>query len=365
MPEQVMPEQVMPEQVLILGGAGFIGSSLAIGLRHRYPQWKITCLDNLKRRGSELNLSRFKQHGIQFVHGDIRSPADLDPAALSVDTIIDCSAEPSVLAGFSSPRYVLETNLVGTLNILELARQLKASLMFLSTSRVYPIASLCAINLEEQDTRFAIAPEQSLAGLSKLGICEDFGLKGARSLYGATKLASELLIEEYRDAYGIQTLINRCGVVTGTWQMGKVDQGVFVLWMAAHYFKKSLSYIGYGGTGKQVRDLLCIEDLLNLVDYQLTHFTELDGELFNVGGGTASSLSLLETTQLCEQITGNRIAIDRVSAARSGDVPLYITDSSKVIQRTGWQPTTPPQQTLESIFEWIQTHEAALRPILA
>ena len=354
----------MPERILILGGAGFIGSSLAIGLKQRYPNWQIISLDNLRRRGSELNLARFKAHDIQFLHGDIRSPSDLDPALLAVDTIIDCSAEPSVLAGFSSPRYVLETNLVGTLNILELARQLQAAVLFLSTSRVYPIAPLSAIQLHEAETRFEIAPQQSLAGISQLGISEEFGLSGHRSLYGATKLASELLIEEYRAAYGIPTLINRCGVVTGSWQMGKVDQGVFVLWVAAHYFKKSLSYIGYGGKGKQVRDLLCIDDLLNLIDYQLAHFAELNGELFNVGGGAANSLSLLETTQFCEKIVGNRITIDAVLTDRPGDLPLFITDSSKVIQRTGWQPQFSPQQTLESIFEWIRAHEAALKPIL-
>ncbi|MBD1852271.1 GDP-mannose 4,6-dehydratase [Cyanobacteria bacterium FACHB-502] len=355
----------MPERVLILGGAGFIGSSLAIGFKQRHPDWHIICLDNLKRRGSELNLLRFKQHGIEFVHGDIRSPSDLDPAVLTVDTIIDCSAEPSVLAGFASPRYVLETNLVGTINILELARQLKASVLFLSTSRIYPVAALSDIKLVEQATRFAIAPDQTRPGISERGISEDFPLQGARSLYGATKLASELLIEEYRDAYGIPAIVNRCGVVTGTWQMGKVDQGVFVLWMAAHYFKRSLGYIGYGGTGKQVRDLLCVNDLLNLVEYELLHFSELDGSLFNVGGGVESSLSLLETTQLCEKITGNSIEIRSVPENRPGDVPLYITDSSKVIQSTGWQPQTSPEQTLQQIFAWIQDNEAALKPILS
>ncbi len=354
----------MPEQIMILGGAGFIGSSLAIGLKQRHPDWQITCLDNLRRRGSELNLPRFKQQDIQFVHGDIRSPADLDPTALPVDMIIDCSAEPSVLAGLASPRYVLDTNLVGTINILELARQLQAGVLFLSTSRVYPIGLLCAVKLHEAETRFEIAPEQELLGISKRGISEEFGLSGPRSLYGATKLASELLIEEYRAAYGIRTLVDRCGVVTGPWQMGKVDQGVFVLWVAAHYFKKSLSYIGYGGMGKQVRDFLHVDDLLNLVDYQLDQFSELDGELFNVGGGLANSLSLLETTQLCEKIVGNRIAIEPVLADRPGDVPLYITDASKVMGRTGWQPQYNGEQTIKAIFDWIRAHEVDLRPIL-
>jgi CDP-paratose 2-epimerase len=354
----------MSECLLILGGAGFVGSSLALGLKQRHPNWQIICLDNLRRRGSELNLSRFKTFGIDFVHGDVRSPSDLDPAVFPVNTIIDCSAEPSVLAGFSSPQYVLQTNLLGTINILELARQVQARLLFLSTSRVYPIAPLKALPLVEAPTRFELAVEQPLTGVSAAGIAETFGLQGARSLYGATKLASELLIEEYRDAYGLQAIIDRCGVLTGPWQMGKVDQGVFVLWMAAHIFQKPLSYIGYGGIGKQVRDLLHIDDLLALVDYQLTHFAELDGEVFNVGGGRNSSLSLLETTQICEDITGKKIDISQVLSDRQGDVPLYITDTSKVVQQTNWKPQIAPYQILESIFNWIQANEAALKQIL-
>jgi CDP-paratose 2-epimerase len=354
----------MPEQVLILGGAGFIGSSLAIALKQSHPDWQITCFDNLRRRGSELNLPRFKHHGIAFLHGDVRSTADLDPAVLKVDTIIDCSAEPSVLAGFSSPQYVLQTNLVGTINILELARQVKAKLLFLSTSRVYPIAPLKSLNLVEQETRLAIAPHQSLTGVSDRGIAEDFPLAGHRSIYGATKLASELLIEEYQAAYQVPALINRCGVITGHWQMGKVDQGVFVLWVAAHYFKKTLQYIGYGGSGKQVRDLLFIDDLIQLVDYQLANFSALNGETFNVGGGIETSLSLLETTQICQALTGQHITIQSVAEERQDDVPIFITDSTKVIQRTGWKPTTNPKLALQRIYEWLQEHQTALQSIL-
>ena len=355
----------MPEQVLILGGAGFIGSSLAIGLKQLYPQWEVICSDNLRRRGSELNIPRLKQLGIQFVHGDIRSSSDLDPGVLDVDTIIDCSAEPSVLAGFTSPQYVLQTNLLGTINVLELARQTQARLLFLSTSRVYPIAALKSLNLLELPSRFAIAPDQNIPGASSQGIAEDFPLQGYRSLYGTTKLASELLIEEYRQAYGIQAIINRCGVITGPWQMGKVDQGVFVLWVAAHYFQKPLNYIGYGGTGKQVRDLLHVQDLLRLVDYQLKHFAELDGEVFNVGGGASNSLSLIETTKLCQAITGKPTQVQACPEGRPGDIPIFITDSSKVIDKTGWQPTIKPEACLQDIYQWISKNEAILSSILS
>ncbi|MFN6514486.1 MAG: NAD-dependent epimerase/dehydratase family protein [Nostoc sp. CreGUA01] len=355
----------MPEKILILGGAGFVGSSLAINLKQHHEQWKIICFDNLRRRGSELNLPRLKHLGIEFIHGDIRAASDLEPGMFNVDTIIDCSAEPSVLAGFVSPQYVLQTNLVGTINVLELARQIDARLLFLSTSRVYPVETLKSINLVELPTRFSIAVEQTIPGVSHLGIAEEFPLQSYRSLYGATKLASEMLIEEYRQAYNIQAIVNRCGVITGPWQMGKVDQGVFVLWLAAHHFEKSLSYIGYGGTGKQVRDLLHIEDLLDLINYQLEHFSQLDGDVLNVGGGADNSLSLLETTRLCEAITGKSISIKSEEIARQGDIPIYITDSSKIISQTGWKPTINPEQTLRDIYHWILEHETILKPILS
>ncbi len=355
----------MSDRILISGGAGFVGSSLAIGLKKLHPDWHIICLDNLRRRGSELNLPRFKALGIEFVHGDVRSIDDLDPNVFSIDVIIDCAAEPSVLAGQSSPQYVLQTNLIGTINLLELARKTNASLMFLSTSRVYSIEPLSSLNIVEEATRLELAESQTIPGVSVAGITENFPVNSYRSLYGTTKLASELLIAEYRQTYGIQAIINRCGVLTGPWQMGKVDQGVVVLWVAAHYFKKSLKYIGYGGTGKQVRDFLHIEDLLRLVNYQLDNFELLDGDVLNVGGGRYSNLSLLEMTQLCQEITGNRIDIQAVDAKRAGDIPIFITDCDLLKQKTQWEPTIKPDKIFEDIYQWIVQHEANLRPILS
>jgi CDP-paratose 2-epimerase len=355
----------MAENILVLGGAGFIGSSLAIGLKTAHPEWQITCLDNLRRRGAELNLPRLKHLSIQFIHGDIRFLSDLDIDALGeAGTIIDCSAESSVLAGVTSPQYVLQANLLGTINILELARRTRARLLFLSTNRVYSIPAIKSLKIMEQPTRFALAPDQIVRGVTQAGINEQFTLRGHRSLYGATKLASELLIEEYRQMFQMSAIINRCGVVTGAWQMGKVDQGVFVLWMATHYFKKQLSYIGFGGTGKQLRDLLHISDLLRLVDYQLANFADLDGEVFNVGGGETNTLSLFETTDLCQEITGNKIRIEATLAERPGDVAAFVTDNSKITQATGWRPITPPRASLEDIYYWIVNHEDKLRSVL-
>ncbi len=359
----------MPAQhhnVLITGGAGFVGSNLAIWFKQQYPEKKITVLDNLRRRGSETNLARLRDHGIRFVHGDIRNTEDLRFDQQNIDLILECSAEPSVLAGYGdAPDYVINTNLVGTINCLELARRSGADFVFLSTSRVYPVSTLNSVSTTESDTRFVLTPEQTLPGITERGVAEQFPLEGARSLYGATKLCSELLIQEYGAMYGLRFIINRCGVLTGPWQMGKVDQGVFALWVAMHYFERELSYIGWGGTGKQVRDLLHVDDLAELLDIQLQNIGALGGQTFNVGGGRASSLSLLETTQLCREITGKTIPIRHVDDNRPADLKLYITDNQRVTEATGWSPRHSPAETLRSIYDWIVAAEPTVRHIWA
>lgn len=336
---------------------------MALGLQDQSSDSQVIVLDNLKRRGSELNLPRLKAAGIEFVHGDIRSAEDLDVNLLRPDLIVECSAEPSVLAGYSSPGYVLQTNLVGTINCLELARQAKADFIFFSTSRVYPIEPIRQLAYQEIDTRLELIA-QSIQGASVEGIAENFPLEGARSLYGATKLASELLITEYADAYGLRTVINRCGVLTGPWQMGKADQGVFALWMLAHYFDRPLKYIGFGGSGKQVRDFLHIADLVDLTKLQLEKLETIQGQVFNVGGGVTNSLSLQETTRLCEEISGRRISIEASSEERLGDIPIFITDSRKVMEQLGWQPQRDARQTLTDIYQWIEQQADVLQSIL-
>ncbi len=348
----------MNRHVLITGGAGFVGSTLALGLAKRHPDWQVTALDNLRRRGSELNLPRLKHAGVLFIHGDVRNADDIDPVALQPDLILECSAEPSVLAGYTNPGYVLQTNLVGTINCLELARQTQADFIFLSTSRVYPIAYLKALAFTETETRFQLLDQQPIPGVSRHGISEDFPLNSVRSLYGTTKFASELLVAEYAEAYQLRTLINRCGVLTGPWQMGKVDQGVFSLWVASHFFKRALQYIGYDGTGKQVRDFLHVDDLLTLTDLQIRNLEDLRGQIFNVGGGASNTLSLYETTQLCQEITGNRVPITPVPETRNGDIPIFVTDTRNVTNVTGWRPKKNAETTLLEIYKWLHQFES-------
>jgi CDP-paratose 2-epimerase len=354
----------MDKKILITGGCGFVGSNLAVLIKVKYPSYTVFVLDNLKRRGSELNIARLREAGIHFIHGDVRNTEDFDQVG-NIDLLIEASAEPSVMAGInSSPDYLIATNLNGTVNCLQFAAKNKADFIFLSTSRVYPIKHLENIRFTEFPSRFEIDPVQNISGISAKGITEIFPLDGARSLYGATKLASELLVGEFNEMYGMKTVINRCGVITGPYQMGKVDQGVVVLWVARHFWKNKLAYFGYGGKGKQVRDILHVHDLFRLVDEQIHNMEKYNGETFNVGGGKDCCVSLMELTAMCEEVTGNKITIDQNGEPRKADIRIYITDNSKITSLSGWQPEKKPKEIIADIYRWIVDNQQGLIDIL-
>ena len=351
-------------RIIISGGCGFIGSNLALNLKTNHPAYEIIVLDNLKRRGSELNIPRLKEKDITFIHGDMRCWEDLQGID-GGDLFIDASAEPSVLAGInSSQRQLVNNNLVSTINALDWCAQHKAKFLFLSTSRVYPIMPLEQANYAESALRFDWTDEQSIPGLSAQGVSEAFDMTGYRSLYGATKYASEILIHEYAQYLGVSAVINRCGVISGPWQMGKIDQGVVVLWLARHMTKKPLSYIGYGGQGKQVRDMLHIDDLCNLLDMQIQNWSKGEGQVFNVGGGLQNSASLRELTAVCEKVTGNRIDISSDTQNREADLRIYITNAQKVSHTFGWQPTRNVETLLSETFNWMTENEKLIEKIL-
>jgi CDP-paratose 2-epimerase len=353
------------ESIVITGGAGFVGSNLACSLRRAFPHLKVTTIDSLKRRGSELSLARLRDASVDFLHGDIRCPDDF-VALPDFDLMIDCSAEPSVHAGSKgSPHYVLDTNLTGTINCLEAARQRSAAFLFLSTSRVYPIASMNAIPFAEEDTRYRwVDQDPNIPGISEHGIAEDYPLVGARSFYGASKLACELLIQEYVDTCGMSAIINRCGVVAGPWQMGKVDQGVITLWVARHVFGQPLKYIGFGGAGKQVRDLLHVDDLFDLIVMQMSAPEAWDGRIYNVGGGNEVSVSLKELTELCRQEVGREVPIAQSPQTSPLDLRIYISDTRKVKNDFPWKPKRSPGQIIHDIHSWINVNRDSLQGIL-
>ena len=255
--------------------------------------------------------------------------------------------------------YPVHTNLLGAYNCLELARRDEAQFVFLSTSRVYPFEALDAIAYEEGPTRFELGPEQELAGVSAAGIAEDFPLHGARTLYGATKLAAELLIAEYAARFGLRTVVDRCGVIAGPWQMGRVDQGVFAFWVLHHHFGVPLSYIGYGGSGRQVRDLLHVEDLIELIDAQL-----LDPDHW--AGRHGKRRRRPRVQPLAARDDRDLPRVDRQRGAdrarredalrRRADLPLRLPAAVRAHRRGGRRRGA--ERVLADIFDWVSENSA-------
>lgn len=350
--------------ILITGGAGFVGSSIAIKLKIKYPNYQFIVFDNLKRRGSELNLVDFKELGIEFIHGDIRNKEDL-ASIPHFDLMIEASAEPSVMSGLDGdPSYVINNNLYGSINCFNLCVKYGAKLIFLSTSRVYPIDIIESANFFEDETRFSFSNEQSFVGISQKGISETLSIDGARSFYGTTKLSGEQFVQEYVSFYGLEAAITRFGVIAGARQMGKTDQGVVTLWMARHFWKQPLKYIGYGGLGKQVRDVLHIDDLVDLIEIQIHQLEKFKNRIYNAGGGLFSSVSLKEMSYICENITGNKIVKESILENRLADLRIYISDNTKIESEVGWSPKRNIETIFSDIFLWIKSNENKLKGIL-
>ena len=164
--------------------------------------------------------------------------------------------------------------------------------------------------------------------------------------------------------YGMRAVVNRFGVIAGPWQMGKVDQGVVVLWAARHLFGGSLNYVGFGGEGLQVRDVLHVADACEAILLQIQDMPRYDGGLFNVGGGLSCSVSLLELTDLCRDRTGRTLPIGQVADTNDADVPYYVTDNRPFTDRSGWTPRRSVVQLVDDIVTWLGDQRQLVEPIL-
>ncbi len=345
-------------RILISGICGFAGSAIARALVAQGRGDEISGLDNFIRPGSEGNRAELKRLGIRLVHGDVRAASDVD-ALPPCDWVIDASANPSVLAGvdgLSTSRQLVEHNLGGTINLLEHCKRNRAGLILLSTSRVYSIAPLSALAVRAVDGAFQPEAGSLPAGLGPKGVTESFPTSSPVSLYGATKLASEALALEYGHAFDLPVFINRCGILAGAGQFGRPDQGIFSFWINSHLRRRPLRYIGFGGSGHQVRDCLHPKDLLPLLAAQLAApKTAPDDRIVNVGGGAASAISLLQLTQWCDERFGAQpVAPD--PEPRPFDIPWMVLDASKSARVWGWTPKTPLLAILEEISAHAGTH---------
>lgn len=343
-------------RILLTGACGFAGNVIARELPTHLESVHITGLDNFVRRGSERNRVDLSRAGVQLVHGDIRIQSDLDALA-PCDWVIDCAANPSVLAGVdgkTSSRQLVEHNLVGTLNLLELCRKWNAGLIILSTSRVYSIAALSGIPIRTVGARFEPVLETPGHGLSHSGVTEGFSTAPPLSLYGASKLASETMSLEYGMTFGFPVYINRCGVLAGAGQFGKIDQGIFSYWIHAYRSGRPLKYIGFDGHGHQVRDCLHPADLVPLLLKQMAGGNDAPN-VINASGGLTNSMSLAELTAWCAERFGPR-PIDGEPAQRPFDIPWLILDSTLAATTWNWAPTRSLDAILSEIADHAERH---------
>jgi CDP-paratose 2-epimerase len=222
----------------------------------------------------------------------------------------------------------------------------------LSTSRVYSIRDLAAIRVEARGDRFSPGTQATpMTGFSDRGVAEDFSTEPPLSLYGSSKRASEILVCEYAEAFGLPVFINRCGVLAGAGQFGKIDQGIFSYWIHSWRAKRQLKYIGFDGTGHQVRDCLHARDLLPLITKQLQKSGSDKPRIVNVSGGVEHSASLRQLSAWCEQRFGKQsVAVDK--QPRPFDVPWLVLDSSRAGQVWDWKPQT----SLDTVWNEIATH---------
>lgn len=330
-------------KILITGGCGFIGSNLSIFLKSK--GYIVYSLDALVRKGSSLNLRRLKNNKIKNFKINITSYKKILNLPI-FDLIIDCCAEASIEASRISnqeARRVFETNLVGTFNILQKCVKDKAKIIFLSSSRVYSIEHL----------RNIIPWHKYLNKIKcKKTISLNFNSEFPKSLYGFTKKASENLIEEFCFSNQVNYIINRFGVVAGPWQFGKVDQGFLSLWIWKHINNSNLKYIGFGGTGNQVRDLLHVNDLCELIFLQIQNISKIKNIKFNIGGGIKNSISLKELTRIVSKKTKNKIIFKKIKKTSIYDIPYYVACNKNLKKKYDWQPKKTINDIIDDTLSW-------------
>ena len=339
-------------KILITGGCGFIGTNLSLHLKKK--GFKVNTIDNLIRNGSKYNSKILKKNNIKNYYLDITDNKRLKKLP-KFDLIIDCCAEASVEVSKNEIDRVFNTNLIGTFNILKKAKKDKSKVIFLSSSRVYSIKDLNKIiNKKLILNRIKI----------KNKIDENFNTSKPKSIYGFTKLASEMLIEEFGYAFKLKYLINRIGVVSGPLQFGKQDQGFVSLWIWRHLIKQKINYIGFGGKGHQIRDVLHIKDLCNLIYLQITKMNKIFNKVFNVGGGRKSYVSLKNLTKICQNITKKKINISSKSYTSIYDIPYYISNNSKVQKTYKWKPKYTIIDIVKDTYLWLDKNKKILKKYL-
>jgi CDP-paratose 2-epimerase len=345
-------------RILVAGVCGFVGSSLARAWAEGGGH-SLVGIDSLARPGSEVNRLALRDLGVDVRHADLRVASDVESLP-DVDAVVDAAASPSVLGGVDgsvSSRQLVEHNLLGTVNLLEVCRRRRAAFVLLSTSRVYSIQPLAGLTTRVRNGAFEPDPAAGPLppGLSPEGIAEAFPTAPPVSLYGSTKLAAEQLALEYGEAYGFPVFVDRCGVLAGAGQFGRPDQGIFAYWVNSWLRRRPLAYLGFDGCGHQVRDCLHPADLAPLVERQLGSTDRSKPRVVNVGGGLDSAMSLRQLSDWCrERFFRQEVASDR--RQRPFDLPWIVLDASLAREAWRWSPRRTTPDILEEIARHAESH---------
>ena len=343
----------MRGNLLVTGGGGFIGSHAA---SHFASQgWRVTAFDNLSR---EALLGRsggipagyrwgllHKTDGVTPVEGDIRRPEDLEAPVAEADAILHTAAQVAVTASLEDPRTDFDVNLQGTFNVLEAARRSGADpkILFCSTNKVYG-GNVNGIPVKEKGSRYLFS-DAAYAG----GIPTDLPIDASQHTpYGVSKLAADLYVQDYAYTYGMQTASFRMSCIYGPGQSGNEDQG----WVA-HFILSILrgAPLTIYGDGKQVRDVLHVEDLVQAFAAGFASEEAMRGGVFNVGGGPENTLSLLELVDLVEGLSGKKADV-AFEDWRSGDQKVYISDVSRAAEVLEWRPRIGPREGVSRFIDW-------------
>ena len=332
------------KSILITGGCGFVGTNLAIYLNKELKNFSVYSVDNLKKTYSKFNLKILKDNKIINYKIDISSKKFLE-IKKKFTFVIDCSADPAVENSRKESINVFNNNLKTTLNILEKSKKDKSNLIFISSSRIYPI--------DESNKKFRLK--------DKSYFDEKTNTDGIKTLYGFTKYASELLIKEYSYIFNIKYIINRSGIITGPLQFGKVEQGLISLWLWRHLKNLKLNYIGYGGKGYQIRDILYVDDFSSLIKKQILTFSKINNQIFCIGGGKRNSLSLKQLTKKCQEVTKNHPRIGSVQKTSKYDIPFFISSNKKIKKFYNWSPKTNIKIILKKNLEWLKKNNKKIK----
>lgn len=330
-------------KVLVTGGAGFIGSNL---VNHLVAQGnEVTIFDNLSRRGTEKNVAWLKEKfgpNVQILQGDIRNIARVNEAVKGKEVIFHFAAQVAVTTSVINPREDFEINALGTLNVLEAARLNGSNpiIVFTSTNKVY--GGLDDVVVIEQGKRYGFRD-------FPLGISESRGLD-FHSPYGCSKGAADQYIHDYTRIYGLRTVVFRMSCIYGTRQFGNEDQG----WVAHFIIAAVLSRpITIYGDGKQVRDILYVDDLVRAFASAVDKIDSTAGQIYNIGGGPNNTVSAwLEFREFLAELLGRKIPVS-YSDWRPGDQKVYISDIRKAQQALNWQPQISVREGIQRLYQWV------------